>query len=209
MSSGGLLAFLAISIAVIVTPGQDTALTIRSTLRGGRRAGLQTALGVVSGQLTWTLAAGAGIATLVLAFEPAFTALKLAGAAYLVYLGLRSLMDAVVRRRPAALDERSPSLSGRSAYRQGLVSNLSNPKIAVFFTSLLPQFVVAGEASFWRLAPLGAVFAAMTLVWLSGYVLAVARAGDLLRRPASRRVVDGVTGAVLVALGGRLAAAET
>ena len=209
MSSGGLLAFLAISIAVIVTPGQDTALTIRNTLRGGRRAGLQTALGVVSGQLTWTLAAGAGIATLVLAFEPAFTALKLAGAAYLVYLGLRSLMDAVVRRRPAALDERSPSLSGRSAYRQGLVSNLSNPKIAVFFTSLLPQFVVAGEASFWRLAPLGAVFAAMTLAWLSGYALAVARAGDLLRRPASRRVVDGVTGAVLVALGGRLAAAET
>jgi threonine/homoserine/homoserine lactone efflux protein len=206
LTSGALLAFLALSIAVIVTPGQDTALTIRNTLRGGRRAGVQTALGVVTGQLTWTLTASVGIATLVLAFEPAFTALKLAGAVYLVYLGVRSLAEAISRRTlPAPI---APSLSGRSAYRQGLVSNLSNPKIAVFFTSLLPQFVVAGQASFWRLAPLGVVFAGMTLLWLSGYALAVARVGDLLRRSAARRLLDAVTGAVLVALGVRLAIAE-
>jgi threonine/homoserine/homoserine lactone efflux protein len=207
VSSAALLAFFALAIAVIVTPGQDTALTIRNTLRGGRRAGVQTAFGVFSGQLLWTLAASAGIATLVVAFEPAFTALKLAGAAYLVYLGLRSLLDAVRHHSETAI-EPPPPVSGRSAYQQGLISNLSNPKMAVFFTSLLPQFVSAGQASFWRLLPLGVALAAMTLVWLAAYAFVVARAGDYLRRSAVRRLLDAATGSVMVGLGLRLATAE-
>jgi threonine/homoserine/homoserine lactone efflux protein len=207
VSWASLLAFLAISIAVIVTPGQDTALTIRNTLRGGSRAGVQTAFGVFSGQLTWTLAASAGIATLVVAFEPAFVALKLAGAAYLVYLGLRSLLDAV--RRPSEVSVGAvPPMSGRSAYRQGLISNLSNPKMAVFFTSLLPQFVSAGEASFWRLLPLGAALATMTVAWLIAYAVVIARVGDYLRRSRIRRLLDAATGSLMVGLGLRLATTE-
>jgi threonine/homoserine/homoserine lactone efflux protein len=202
-SPAELAAFLGVSALVIVTPGQDTALTIRNTLSGARRGGVFTALGVSCGQACWTLAASAGVAALLVASEPVFRALKLVGAAYLVYLGLQALRDAFRSRggSHAARDFASPLLAPHVAYRQGLLSNLGNPKMAVFFTSLLPQFA----SSFWTPLALGLVFCAMTLLWLSAYALAVAKAGDVLRRPAVRRVIDAVTGAVLVALGIRLA----
>jgi threonine/homoserine/homoserine lactone efflux protein len=196
------LAFLGVSVLVIVTPGQDTALTIRNALLGGRRGGAFTALGVAAGQASWTLAASLGLAALLRASEPAFVALKLVGSGYLVFLGLQALRDAFLRR-PAAHEVRGPRLGGRTAFRQGLVSNLGNPKMAVFFTSLLPQF---GHASFLSLFSLGLVFCASMLVWLTAYGVAVAKAGDVLRRPRIRRSIDGVTGAVLVGLGLRLAA---
>ena len=202
-----LAAFLGVSAIVIVTPGQDTALTIRNTLLGGRRAGVFTALGVSSGQACWTIAASAGIAALLVASEPAFVAVKLAGAAYLVFLGAQSLWSAVTRtprRGPTAVRSGRP-LRSRVAFRQGLVSNLGNPKMAVFFTSLLPQFTPSGDASFGVLLALGLVFCSMTLVWLTAYAFAVARAGDFLRRPLIRRALDAVVGAVLVAFGLRLA----
>ncbi len=96
-------------------------------------------------------------------------------------------------------------LAPRAAFRQGVVSNLGNPKMAVFFTSLLPQFAPAGDASFSALLALGLLFCAMTLAWLAGYAVVIAKAGLILARPRVRRVLEGVTGAVLVALGARLA----
>lgn len=192
-----LLSFFGVSALVIVTPGQDTALTIRNTLRGGRRGGVFTALGVSTAQCVWAAATSAGLAALLVASEPVFLALRWFGAAYLVFLGLQSLVRAV---RGATATHERPRRS-RSAYRQGLVSNLGNPKMAIFFTSLLPQFA----HSFVGLLVLGIVFAAMTLAWLSGYAFAVAKAGDVLRRPAVRRAIDAVVGAVLMAFGARLA----
>src|SRR5919106_2040817 len=145
-----LAAFLAVAAIVIVTPGQDTVLTIRNTLSGGRRDGALTALGVSAGQAVWTLAASAGVAAVIAASEPAFLALRLAGAAYLVYLGLQSLRSALRGTRHEVR-----MLRGRPApFRQGLLSNLGNPKMAVFFTSLLPQF---GASSLWSLLLLGVV----------------------------------------------------
>ena len=201
-------AFLGVVVLVIVTPGPDTALTIRNTLLGGRAAGLATAAGVAAGQAVWALAAAVGIAALVQASQPAFTALRLLGAAYLVFLGLQSLAAAVRGHRRAALDvaARGAGLRPAVALRQGLLSNLANPKMAAFFTSLLPQFVVG--PSFAPLFALGLVLCGLTLVWLAAYAVAVARAGDLLRRPLVRRAIDAVTGAVLVALGLRLAAGQ-
>ena len=195
-----LLAFLGVAVVVIVTPGQDTALTVRNTLAGGRRAGLRTATGVVCGQAVWALAASAGVAALLVASEPAFVALKLAGAAYLVFLGGQALL-AAARRRPAHVEVGRAS---GSELRQGLLSNLGNPKMAVFFSSLLPQF---GD-SFAVLLGLGLLFCALTLTWLSAYALAIARAGDVLRRPRVRRAIDAVTGTALVALGLRLATTD-
>jgi threonine/homoserine/homoserine lactone efflux protein len=196
-------AFLGVAALVIVTPGQDTALTIRNTLARGRRGGVQTAVGVALGQLVWALAASAGVAALLQASEPAFLALRLAGAAYLLYLGLEALWSALARRAGAPPER---PRRGGSPLLQGLVSNLGNPKMAVFFTSLLPQF--AGDRSFGVLLLLGAVFCAMTLAWLSAYALLVARAGALLRRSRLRRALDAATGAVLVALGLRVATAN-
>jgi threonine/homoserine/homoserine lactone efflux protein len=209
MGPAELLAFLGVSALVIATPGQDTALTIKNTLAGGHRAGVLTALGVSSGQAVWTLAASAGIAALLVASEPAFLALKLTGAAYLVYLGAQALL-AALRGSPAhdvdgATRQR---LAPATGYRQGVVSNLGNPKMAVFFTSLLPQFAPAGGSSFAAMLALGLVFCAMTFLWLSAYAAAVDRAGHVLRRPGVRRALDAVTGTVLVALGLRLATTQ-
>ena len=204
-----LLAFLGVSALVIVTPGQDTALTIRSTLLGGRRAGVLTALGVSTGQAVWTIAASAGITALLLASEPAFLAVKIAGAVYLVFLGVQMLVQAA-RRRGHVVDLARPGgqLSPAKAYTQGVVSNLGNPKMAVFFTSLLPQFAPEAGPRFAVFLALGLCFCALTAVWLTAYAFAVARAKAVFERPRIRRFVDGLTGAVLVALGLRLASSE-
>lgn len=190
------LAFLSVSAIVIVTPGQDTALTIRNTLFGGRRSGILTAAGVSTGQAIWALATSAGIAA-VLQASPAFEAVKLAGAAYLIWLGLQTIFRRSGEHRAA------PPRPGTS-FRQGVVSNLGNPKMAIFFTSLLPQF--APHPTFGALFVLGLAFSAMTFTWLTGYAFAVAKAGDFLRRARIRQALDRVTGAVLIALGLRLAA---
>ena len=196
-----LAAFFGVAALVIVTPGQDTALTIRNSLLGSRLNGLCTALGVSVGQCAWAVATSVGLAALLVASEPAFVALRLFGAAYLVLLGVQALR-AAIGRRPNAMT-RGGSRAGRPAvgFRQGLVSNLGNPKMAVFFPSLLPQFA----HSFAALLTLGLVFAAMTLLWLSAYAVVVARAGDLLLRPRVRRTIDAVVGVVLVVFGVRLA----
>jgi len=204
-----ILAFLGVSALVIVTPGQDTALTIRSTLLGGRRAGVLTALGVSTGQAVWTLAASAGITALLLASEPAFLAVKLAGAIYLVFLGGQMLVRAARRpRAPVDIVRQTDGLSPAKAYRQGVVSNLGNPKMAVFFTSLLPQFAPESGPRFTTFMALGLCFCAMTAAWLTAYAFAVARARTVFERPRIRRGVDGLTGAVLVALGLRLASEQ-
>ncbi len=197
------LAFFGVSALVIVTPGQDTALTIRNTLLGRRSAGVATAVGVALGQATWTLATSIGVGALLVASEPAFFVLKVAGSAYLVFLGLQALWAAVRGRggRASTVDPAAPRIAPATAMRQGVLSNLGNPKMLAFFTSLLPQF---GD-SFSELFALGLVFSTMTLVWLTGYSVAIAKAGEFLRRPRPRRIVEAATGTALVALGLRLA----
>jgi len=185
-----MIGFLVVAVVVIVAPGPDFALTVRNTMTRGR--GVPTALGVVTGQLVWVLATAAGLAAILVASRPAFDALRLVGAAYLVWLGLATLLS----RRHAARAARPGS-----PYRQGLLSNLGNPKMGVFFTSLLPQFA----SSFPGLLALGALFAALTFLWLAPYTLVVARLGDLLQVTRVRRTLDAVTGVVLVSFGLRLA----
>ena len=203
--TGPLLAFLGISALVIMTPGPDTAVTIRNTLAGGRAGGVATALGVATGQAIWALATSAGIVALLVASELLFLAVKYAGAAYLVWLGLQSLRAAF---RPAAgqgaIAAARPLTPG-GAFSQGLVSDLSNPKMAAFFTSLLPQFVPPDAASFAGLILLGLLFSLLTFLWLVSYTLAIARIGKVLRRPAIRRALEGITGAALIGLGLKLA----
>ena len=203
------LAFIGITIFVIVTPGPDTALVVRNTIIGGRRGGVFTALGIVTGQTIWVFATSIGIVALLVASEPVFNAVKLGGAAYLIYLGARSLYQAARSARWRDAAENMPPaqrLASRTAFAQGLASDLSNPKMAAFFTSLLPQFAAPGDGAFVNLMLLGAVFCLMTLAWLTLYATAIARAGDFLRRRNIRRALEGLMGAALIALGLRIAA---
>jgi threonine/homoserine/homoserine lactone efflux protein len=189
---GDLVGFVVLAIVVIVTPGPDTALTIRNSLLGGRGAGVATAVGVA----------------LLVAVEPAFAALRIAGAAYLIVLGIQAILSAIRSQPSTSMAGVAGSrVSHGSALRQGIFSNLTNPKMAVFFPSLLPQFVSADAPSFAALLALGLLFSLMTLAWLTAYAFAVARAGDFLRRSAIRRTIEAVTGVVLVAFGIRVASA--
>ena len=197
-----LAAFLGVSAVVICTPGQDTALTIRNTLVGGRRNGFATAAGVACGQAVWTLAASAGLVALLNAWEPVFHALKLLGGLYLVYLGLHSLRRAF-SSGPSEHPARDDAPLRRSrGFRQGVLSNLGNPKMAVFFATLLPQFAPQGE--FLPLLGLGLLFCSLTFAWLTLYAIAVSKAKSVIRGRA-RRALDAATGLVLAALGLRLA----
>ncbi len=202
-----LLPFLLVSTIVIASPGPDTALVVRNALFGGRRLALATAVGVSCGLAVWSIAAGVGVAAVLRRSEPAFTALRIVGAIYLVWLGIQALRMAWSGRAPEPTTAPARAASARRGLRQGFLSNLSNPKIAVFFTSFLPQFATA-DASFAVLLALGLVFCLLTLAWLCGYAVVVARAGDLLRRRRVRQWLEGVTGAVLIAFGVRLATSE-
>jgi threonine/homoserine/homoserine lactone efflux protein len=199
-----LWAFLGISLLVIATPGPDTALTVRNTLLGGRRGGGFTAAGVAVGQTIWALASSAGLVALLVASEPVFEAVKLGGAAYLVWLGAHSIWGAWLGRAPpmAGVATSSTRLTETAAFRHGLLSDLGNPKMAVFFSSLLPQF---SDASLGSLASLGLIFSAMTFSWLLAYAAAISLAGDFVRRRAIWRAVEALTGAAIVALGLKLA----
>ena len=196
-----LVSFLAVSAVLIVAPGPDMALVARYALLGGRRAAFVASIGVGTGLTIWTLAASVGLAALLRQSEPAFVALKFVGVSYLVFLGVQALRSAWQPRDAGASMAHARA---RHAFRQGLLSNLGNPKIAVFFTSFLPQFTTSG-ASFLSLLVLGLLFCAMTFVWLVGYGTVVAKAGEVLRRPRVRGVLEGLTGAVLLAFGVRLA----
>jgi len=197
---GHYLAFVGVSLLVICTPGQDTALTIRNTLMGGRRAGLATSAGVSAGQSVWTLATSAGLAALVTASTPVFLAVRILGAAYLVYLGVRSLLNAASKAPDV-----EPRRQMGTAFSQGLLSNLSNAKMVAFFVSLLPQFA-GPHPSFALLLALGLNFSLLTFVWLTAYTFAVERMGRIMRRTSIRRAIDAALGAVLAGLGLRLGA---
>lgn len=200
---GDVLAFAGVAALIVVVPGPDMALVLRNGVADGRRAAVATALGINAGLLVWALAAALGVAAVLHASGTAFTVLKLAGAVYLVWLGLHALRDAwrgAAHESPASRPRRRGS-----PFRQGLLSNLFNPKIALVYTTLIPQFVDRGGSEIAQTFLLAGVFIAMGLVWLTGYALLVAQAGELLRRPPVRRVVNAVSGAVLTALGVRLA----
>jgi threonine/homoserine/homoserine lactone efflux protein len=201
---GQYAAFLGVSLLIIGTPGQDTALTIRNTLLGGRATGGATAAGVSAGQATWTLATSAGLAVILMASAPLFLAIRLAGAAYLIYLGVRSLIKAVLSKDSHQVAS-SPAkgLSMQAAFVQGFLSNLSNAKMVAFFISLLPPFA-GPHPSFLLLLALGLNFSLLTLAWLLGYAFAVERMSRWLRLGSVRRAIDGLLGAILVGLGVRV-----
>jgi threonine/homoserine/homoserine lactone efflux protein len=198
-----LLPFLAISAVVVITPGVDMALVTKNALLHGRAAAQATAVGVNLGIFFWTIAAALGLAALIAASAAAFMVIKLAGALYLIYLGVQALRAS--RHAATTAPTARAALGRRAALRQGLTSNLLNPKIAVFFTSLLPQFVDARHATPQDLMLLGALFNCIGVVWLLAYAALAARGRDLLGRPPVKRAVDRLSGIVLIGLGMRIA----
>ncbi|HEX6444631.1 MAG TPA: LysE family translocator [Streptosporangiales bacterium] len=215
-----LLPFLGLCLLITVTPGLDTAVVLRSTLRAGPRAGLRTALGCALGLFVHATAVALGLAELLLRSETAFEAVKLAGAVLLVLLGGRSLWSAWRSRRRDVLPEPSvplepaeagdaagPSARRATPFLQGLLTNLTNPKATLFFVASLPQFVPAdrpGQAVPIALG-LAAIAVLFSLAGLGVVAFAAGRVRHLLRSPRVRRIQDVLLGTTLVALGVRVA----
>jgi threonine/homoserine/homoserine lactone efflux protein len=198
-----LLAFIGVSVAVAVVPGPDMALVARNVVRHGRSAGFATSLGICTGILGWAIAAALGVSTLLATSAAAFTALKLAGAAYLIYLGIATLRAHDVSIATGANGR--PGLPWSRAWLQGLLSALLNPKLGVFFLTLLPQFIAPADPPTVRALQLAVLFDVIGLIWLLTYSAMLGAVGVALNRPGPRRLMRWFTGTVLVGLGARVA----
>jgi RhtB (resistance to homoserine/threonine) family protein len=199
-----LAAFTAAAGLLTVTPGADTAMVLRSSASDGPRAGVATSLGVCLGLLVWGVGAAFGLTALLAASVLAFTVLKWLGAAYLVYLGVRLLL----RPRSAMAAGHAAAPGRRGAFRRGLLTNLLNPKVGVFYISFLPQFIPHGVdvAGFSLL--LAGVHVALSLLWLNLLVALTVPLARFLGQPAVVRGLDRLTGCVFVAFGLRLALSQ-
>lgn len=200
-----LLAFVGISLLLAVTPGPDMAVVTKNALAHGRRGVVLTTTGIALALSIWVTATAVGLSAVVRASGELLLVLKLLGAAYLAYLGIRTLIES--RRRPADLLAGSPpAAAAHVIFRQGFLSALSNPKLGVFFVTFLPQFVMPGQALLPRLLLLGLIFAVIGWTWLNVYGLLVTRIRDFITAPRVRQWMDRVTGVVLLGFGARLAA---
>lgn len=209
-----LLPFLVGSILVTIVPGADMALVMRQVFIGGTRLAQRTIWGNLTGLVVHAVALAAGLAALLAASADAYTVVKLAGAAYLVFLGVQTLVSARrgdyghAHERGGAPAGATPSRgvpSMRMAYVQGLVSTVLNPKPALLFLTFLPQFIDESRNVLPQIAFLAGVHILVGLVWMTLYAHLVARAHRTLTRRDVRRWLEGATGAVLVALGLRVA----
>lgn len=207
-----LLAFVSFTLAsvlIVLLPGPDTLVVVRGLVRGGRRGGATTAAGVLAGLVIWVAATALGLSALLQASRLGYDALKVAGACYLVWIGVRSLL--AVRRPTAevAVQGDGPMapapLLGGSGFTAGFVTDLLNPKVGVFFVSFLPNFVPAGFSVGWTTFALGAWFTVLTAGYFLGLVALSGTVSAWMRSPRIRRRLDALTGLVLVGFGVRLA----
>jgi threonine/homoserine/homoserine lactone efflux protein len=194
------LTFVPVAALLTITPGAATALVVRNAARGGRRHAFFTTSGNSLGVLAWGCFAAVGIATVVAASAAVFDAVKLGGAVVLVVIGMRSL-----RRGPAEGAERAVAVSGRAALREGLLTSLANPKLAVFFVALFPQFIPRGAAVLPCALAMVGVILVLDLLWYSLLAMLVARAKRAFVAGGWGRRIERLTGAVLIGLGIRLA----
>jgi RhtB (resistance to homoserine/threonine) family protein len=201
-----LSAFAVFAAVLTVTPGLDTMIVLRTAAVVGRRAGLAAVLGILLGCLVWAVASALGVTAVLTASQLAFDVLRIAGAAYLFWLGARALWR--TRRRPVEPDPEpadTRSSGAWVAFRTGLTTNLLNPKVGVFYLSVMPQFLPSGMDPLAGSLALGAIHILEGLIWLSLIVLVVGRARGFLTRPTVRRRLEQVSGVVFLGFGLRLA----
>jgi threonine/homoserine/homoserine lactone efflux protein len=207
-----LIVFAGIAAVLTVTPGADTALVTRNTIARGRAAGIAATVGICLGCFLHATASSLGLSGILTCSAAAFNIVKMAGAIYLIFLGSQSLLRSL-RNRPAVIADDPEAVIRRSEQRlrsfsEGLLTNLLNPKVALFYLTFLPQFISPGEPVFRKSIMLAGIHVCMGLVWLSTYATFLSKLGHVLWKPTVRRRIEAVTGGVLMAFGMRLAFAK-
>ncbi|MCT9138972.1 LysE family translocator [Streptomyces violarus] len=199
-----LLAAVGVLAVLTMVPGPDMAVVTKRAVACGWRDGLRTVGGITAGLLVWGALTVVGLAAVLAASATAYTVVKLVGAAYLVALGIQSLLGS----RKARAREQGGAAPAGNPWRTGLVSNVFNPKIAVFYTGLLPTLAPTGLSPHAGMALLVLLHAGLTVLWLSGYVALLSKARTFFERPAVRRALDRVTGVVLIGFGVKVAGTQ-
>ena len=204
-----LVSFTLASVLIVLLPGPDSLVVVRGLVRGGRRGGLSTAAGVLCGLAVWVAATTLGLSALLRASTAGYDALKVAGACYLVWMGVRSLLATRRTAAEVAAEGDGPMaparLLGGSGFVAGLLTDILNPKVGVFFVSFLPGFVPDGYSVGWTTLGFGILFTVLTAIYFLGLVAVSGTVATWMRVPRIRRRLDALTGLVLVAFGIRLA----
>ncbi|OCS93746.1 LysE family translocator [Caryophanon latum] len=195
--------FMIACVLLIILPGPDTAIVTKNTIVYGKKAGFQTMIGSCCGLVIHTVAAVAGLSALIVQSAVAFTILKYVGAAYLCYLGVRTLMN--MRAKKVTNEEQLVEAKGKSAFMQGFITNVTNPKVAVFFLTFLPQFLAPDANVFLAFLAMGSIYSGMTLVWFIFYVYLLNSIRNFMQRPATAAIIEAMTGIVLIGFGIKLA----
>lgn len=210
MFDSNVFAFTGIAFLLTITPGADTMLVMRSVLARGQRAGLLTTIGICCGLFIHATLSAVGLSLILVRSAAAFEIVKFVGAAYLIFLGLQSIAR-VMRHHLGAADDPRPGLShaGRStkrrAFIEGLLSNVLNPKVAVFYLAFLPQFIMPGDPVLLTSMLLASIHFVLGLLWFSLVTLLLARLRAILARQHIQRRLEAITGAILIVFGVRLA----
>ena len=200
--------FIVACILIIILPGPDTAVVTKNTIVHGKKQGLRTMFGICLGLLLHTAMCVAGLSALIVKSAVAFTVLKVIGAIYLVYLGVKTLW--AMRAKKSDIDVETLVVpKGNSSFRQGFITNITNPKVAVFFLTFMPQFLATDSNPFLAFSAMGIIYAALSFVWFIFYVLLLDSIRTFMNKPATQAAMEAITGAVLVGFGIKLAFEKT
>ena len=202
--------FVAMCIFLIILPGPDTAIATKNTVIAGKIGGLKTALGTCCALLIHTSAAVLGLSTIIVKSALLFSVFKYVGAVYLIYLGIKTLW--LLRKKEVAasveMDTKS-KFTNKSCFKQGFLTNILNPKVAVFFLTFLPQFVDAGSKTFIPFLLMGITYTVLTALWFILYVYLINQVSTIMKRPKAQNIIEGITGTILIGFGIKLALEKT
>jgi RhtB (resistance to homoserine/threonine) family protein len=198
--------FVLMCIFLIILPGPDTAIATKNTLAVGRSGGLKTALGTCCALLIHTSAAVLGLSAIIVKSALLFSVFKYVGAVYLIYLGVKTLWSLKKREEAASVEMNTDKqFVNTSCFKQGFLTNILNPKVAVFFLTFLPQFVDPGSNTFIPFLIMGITYTVLTSVWFLLYVYLINQISAFMKRPKAQNMIEGITGTILIGFGIKLA----
>lgn len=197
--------FLMMSIILIILPGPDTAIATKNTLTVGRTGGLQTIFGTCCALLVHTTAAVVGLSTIIVKSALLFTIFKYVGALYLIFLGIKTLLALKNKKATTKEITLQNKYESKSCFKQGFLTNILNPKVAIFFLTFLPQFVNAGSPTLIPFLIMGITYSVLTAIWFLFYVSLLNQISYFMKRPKTQLFMEGITGAVLIGFGVKMA----
>ena len=197
--------FVLMSIFLIILPGPDIAIATKNTVTVGRIGGLKTVLGTCCALLIHTSAAILGLSAIIVKSALLFSVFKYVGAVYLIYLGIKTLWSLKKKEEAASVEMNTKSQFGNtSCFKQGFLTNILNPKVAVFFLTFLPQFVDPGSNTFLPFLIMGITYTILTAVWFLLYVYLINHISAFMKKPKTQNIIEGITGTILIGFGIKL-----